>query len=145
MPVGNNFSALLDTFEKTQGFQSLMNFIYNTTGSLNGFDAFGHFQRSNLQLSTCVEIVATPAGGCEAFFGAIGGGTTGTTTKKKKGKKAKVSKAKLHSNSQLPQVNVPNIQDLIPQLCRRIRLSPTPRDSGSNSGLRIRHDHDDAG
>ena len=62
VPVGNNFSALLDTFEKTQGFQNLMSFIYNTTGSINGFDAFGHFQRSNLQLSTCVEIVASAGG-----------------------------------------------------------------------------------
>ena len=132
VPVGNNFSALLDTFEKTQGFQSLMNFIYNTTGSINGFDAFGHFQRSNLQLSTCVELVATPAGGCEAFFGASGG-TSSAPPKKKKGKKAKVSKAKLHSNSQLPQVNVPNIQNLIPQLLPPDQTQTAP-DSGSNSG-----------
>ncbi len=87
VPVGNNFSALLDTFEKTQGFQSLMSFIYNTTGSVNGFDSHGHFQRSNLQLSTCVEVVAIPAGGCEAFFGANGGGVTTTTKKKKKARR----------------------------------------------------------
>ena len=86
VPVGNNFSALLDTFEKTQGFQSLMNFIYNTTGSVNGFDAFGHFQRSNLQLSTCVEIVATPAGGCEAFLGA-GGGTGSAPTRRRRARR----------------------------------------------------------
>jgi ABC-type transport system involved in resistance to organic solvents, periplasmic component len=120
VPVGNNFAALLSTFEKTQGFQSLMNFIYNTTGSLNGFDKFGHFQRSNLQLSTCVEVVATPAGGCQAFWTQAGSSGT-TTTKKKKGKKAKKSKVRkakggLRSASPLPQVNVPNIQQLIPQL-----------------------------
>ncbi len=129
VPVGTNFSALLDTFEKTQGFQSLMNFIYNTTGSVNGFDSYGHFQRSNLQLSTCVEIVATPAGGCEAFFGANGGGTTGTTTKKKKKKKAS---AKVHSNSPIPPVNVPNLQQLIPQLVPPD--ATRPNDSGSGSG-----------
>jgi ABC-type transporter Mla subunit MlaD len=132
VPVGNNFSALLDTFEKTQGFQSLMSFIYNTTGSINGFDSFGHFQRSNLQLSTCVEIVATPAGGCEAFFGA--GGGTSAPAKKKKGKKAKVSKAKLRSSSPLPQVNVPNLQDLIPQLLPPDQTQPSPGDSGTNPG-----------
>ena len=130
VPVGNNFSALLDTFEKTQGFQSLMSFIYNTTGSINGFDAFGHFQRSNLQLSTCVEIVATPAGGCEAFFGAGGGGSA--PPKKKKGKKAKVRKAKIRG-TQLPQVNVPNIQDLIPQLLPNPGQA-APSGSGSDSG-----------
>jgi phospholipid/cholesterol/gamma-HCH transport system substrate-binding protein len=132
VPVGNNFSALLDTFEKTQGFQSLMNFIYNTTGSVNGFDAYGHYQRSNLQLSTCVEIVAIPAGGCEAFFGANGGGTA-TAPKKKKGKKSKVRKAKLRTGSQVPQVNVPNIQDLIPQL-QQPPTTTVPGDSGSDSG-----------
>lgn len=130
VPVGNNFSALLDTFEKTQGFQSLMSFIYNTTGSINGFDSFGHFQRSNLQLSTCVEVVAIPAGGCEAFFGANGGGTTPTKKKKKKSKKAS---AKLHKKSPLPQVNVPNIQDLIPQLAPPEAITPQ-HDSGTDSG-----------
>jgi ABC-type transporter Mla subunit MlaD len=131
VPVGNNFSALLSTFEKTQGFQSLMNFIYNTTGSLNGFDAFGHYQRSNLQLSTCVEIVATPAGGCQAFWQASA--SPSTTKKKKKGKKAKVSKAKIRSGSSIPQINVPNIQNLIPQLTPD-QGTTTPDNSGSESG-----------
>jgi hypothetical protein len=106
-----------------------MSFIYNTTGSINGFDAFGHFQRSNLQHSTCDEIVATPAGGCEAFFGA---GGSSAPAKKKKGKKAKVSKAKI-SGTQLPQVNVPNIQDLIPQLLPNPGQA-APGGSGSDSG-----------
>lgn len=88
VPVGNNFSALLDTFTKTQGFQYLMDFIYNTDGSINGFDQFGHYQRSNLQLSTCVEIVALPAGGCEAFWQNPGASAAPKQPKKKKKKKA---------------------------------------------------------
>jgi len=134
VPVGNNFAALLSTFEKTQGFQSLMSFIYNTTGSLNGFDQFGHFQRSNLQLSTCVEVVATPAGGCEAFF-SQGATAASKANRQKTGKKAKVSKAKakgeLRSASPLPQVNVPNIQDLIPQLSPDLGQT-APDGSGSD-------------
>jgi phospholipid/cholesterol/gamma-HCH transport system substrate-binding protein len=123
-PVGINFGSLLDTFERTQGFQNLMNFIYNTSGSLNGFDQFGHYQRSNLQLSTCVEIVATPAGGCEAFWQPAS--TTSATKKKKKSKKAKktrAAKAKLRSASPLPHIDVPNLQDLLPQ------RAPDPGDS----------------
>ena len=115
-PVGINFGSLLDTFERTQGFQNLMNFIYNTSGSLNGFDQFGHYQRSNLQLSTCVELVATPAGGCEAFWQPSSTGSA--TTKKKKKKKAsktRAAKAKLRSASPLPHIDVPNLQDLLPQ------------------------------
>jgi hypothetical protein len=134
VPVGNNFSALLDTFEKTQGFQSLMSFIYNTTGSVNGFDSYGHFQRSNLQLSTCVEIVAIPAGGCEAFFGANGGGTATTPKKKKKKSKKSKASAKRHPKSQVPQVNVPNLQELIPQLVPPATGETTPDGSRSGSG-----------
>jgi phospholipid/cholesterol/gamma-HCH transport system substrate-binding protein len=128
--VGNNFSALLDTFTKTQGFQSLMDFIYNTTGSLNGFDSHGHFQRSNLQLSTCVEIVPLPAGGCEAFFQHS---SSTVPPKKKKSKKAKVSNAKLRSLRPIPQLKVPNIQDLLPQLSPD-RSETAPDGSGSDSG-----------
>jgi phospholipid/cholesterol/gamma-HCH transport system substrate-binding protein len=114
VPVGQNFSAFLDTFTKTQGFQGLMDFIYNSVGSTNGFDAFGHFLRSNLQLTSCVEIAVSVQSGCEAFFRPTT--TTTPTKKKKKAKKAKVRKAGVHSTSPIPQVNVPNIQDLIPQL-----------------------------
>ena len=115
MLVGNNLSAFLDTFTKTQGFQNLMDFIYNSVGSSNGFDAFGHFLRSNLQLTSCVEIAVSIQSGCQATFQPS---TTTTTTKKKKGKKAKVRKAGVRNASPtpLPQVNVPNIQDLLPQL-----------------------------
>jgi phospholipid/cholesterol/gamma-HCH transport system substrate-binding protein len=115
-PIGNNFSALFDTFERTQGFQHLMSFIYNTTGSLNGFDKLGHYQRSNLQLSTCVEIVPLPAGGCEAFFAKEGSTAPTKKKKKKKSRKARAAKAKLRAASPLPQVNVPNLQELVPQL-----------------------------
>ena len=88
VPVANNLSALLDTFTKTQGFQYLMDFIYNSAGSVNGFDSYGHFLRSNLQLTTCVEVVAIPSRGCEAFFRRQRRRLK-TTTKKKKSKKAR--------------------------------------------------------
>jgi hypothetical protein len=125
--IGNNFSAFLDTFTKTQGFQNLMDFIYNSVGSTNGIDAFGHFLRSNLQLTSCVEIAVTVQSGCEAFFRSA---APTTPTKKKKGKKAKVRKAGVHSTSPIPQVNVPNIQELIPQLNPDQGTTTTP-DTGS--------------
>ena len=85
VPIGQNFSAFLDTFTKTQGFQNLMDFIYNSVGSTNGIDAFGHIVRSNLQLTSCVEVAVTVQSGCEAFFRPA---TTTPTTTKKKGKKS---------------------------------------------------------
>jgi hypothetical protein len=114
VPVGQNLSALLDTFTKTQGFQSLMDFIYNSVGSTNGIDAFGHFLRSNLQLTACVEVSVTEQSGCEGTFQPPT--PPATTAQKKKGRKAiRKAKAKLRAQSPLPQVNVPNLQDLPPQ------------------------------
>jgi phospholipid/cholesterol/gamma-HCH transport system substrate-binding protein len=133
VPIGQNFGAFLNTFEKTQGFQALMDFIYNSVGSANGFDAYGHFLRSNLQLTSCVEVTTTFQGVCQASFAPAS--TTSTTKKKKKGKKAKISKAGLHAASPLPQINVPNIQDLLPQLDPNQQQSPesTPPDTGGDS------------
>jgi phospholipid/cholesterol/gamma-HCH transport system substrate-binding protein len=139
VPVGQNFSAFLDTFTKTQGFQNLMDFIYNSVGSTNGLDAFGHFLRSDLQLTPCVEIAVSVQSGCEAFFRPT---TTTTTTKKKKkkGKKA-VRKARAHLRSGLPipPINVPNLQDLLPQPTTPDQSQPSDgsssgSDSGSDSG-----------
>jgi phospholipid/cholesterol/gamma-HCH transport system substrate-binding protein len=126
VPVGQNFSALLDTFTKTQGFQNLMDFIYNSVGATNGIDAYGHFLRSNLQLTSCVEVAVTIQSGCEAFFRPA---TTPTTTnKKKKGRKAvRKARAKLRTKSPLPQINVPNLQDLVPQLVPDGQTTPPDR------------------
>ncbi len=97
--VGQNFSAFLDTFTKTQGFQNLMDFIYNSVGSTNGLDKFGHFLRSNLQLTSCVEIAVTVQSGCEAFFQAP---TTTPTTTTKKSKAAKASKVRKRAGQAVP-------------------------------------------
>src|SRR5215208_768697 len=130
VPVGQSFSAFLDTFTKTQGFQNLMDFIYNSVGSTNGVDSQGHFLRANLQLTSCVEVAVTVQSGCEAFFRSA---STPTTPTKKKGKKSKVRKAGLRGASQLPQVQVPNIQDLIPQLDPN-PTPTTPTPDGSRNG-----------
>jgi phospholipid/cholesterol/gamma-HCH transport system substrate-binding protein len=133
VPVGQNFSAFLSTFEKTQGFQNLMDFIFNSVGSANGFDAVGHFLRSNLQLTSCVEIADNFQSACQASFPPAS--TTATTTKKKKkGKKAKAAKARLRSASPLPQIDVPNLQELIPQLTPDQDQAPDSSGSGSDSG-----------
>jgi phospholipid/cholesterol/gamma-HCH transport system substrate-binding protein len=134
VPVGQNFSALLDTFTKTQGFQNLMDFIYNSVGSTNGIDAFGHFLRSNLQLTACVEVSTTTQFGCEAVFPESSAPTTDQETTQKKGRKAvRKARAKLRSRSPLPQVDLPNLQELIPQPAPEPGAAPetTTPDEGS--------------
>jgi ABC-type transporter Mla subunit MlaD len=128
VPIGQNFSAFLDTFTKTGGFQNLMDFIYNSVGSTNGIDAFGHIVRSNLQLTSCVEVAVTVQSGCEAFFRPA---TTTPTTTKKKGKKSvrKAARAHLRSKLPLPPVNVPDLSQLLPP------ASPDQGDQSDDSGF----------
>jgi phospholipid/cholesterol/gamma-HCH transport system substrate-binding protein len=133
VPVGQNFSAFLDTFTKTQGFQNLMDFIYNSVGSTNGIDAFGHFLRSDLQLTSCVEIAASIQSGCQATWPQAPPTTT-TKPKKKKGKKAvRKAKARLKPRSPLPQINVPNLQDILPQLAPNQSTTPGSTHEGDGT------------
>ena len=117
VPVGNNLSSLLDTFTKTQGFQNLADFIYNTSGAINGFDSFGHFLRSNVQVTNCLAVQPIVLQGCEAFFAAQ---AVPTPVKKKKKKKKKVRSARLRGAApqSAPQAPVPPdaLQQLIPPL-----------------------------
>jgi phospholipid/cholesterol/gamma-HCH transport system substrate-binding protein len=84
VPVGNNLSALLDTFTKTGGFQNLGDFIYFTTANTNGFDSFGHFLRINIQVTNCIDVSSFVLQGCEATFPAAESATAQSSESKKK-------------------------------------------------------------
>jgi phospholipid/cholesterol/gamma-HCH transport system substrate-binding protein len=146
-PASNNLAGILDTFTKTGGVPNLLDFIYFSTGAINGFDALGHFQRGNLQVTPCQQYQPAVFSGCESFFQHLGAqhATAASKKKKKKGKKAKAS-AKLRTSppatppnidpnpnsgiAPLPQV--PEIQQLIPPL-------GTPPSDGSSDQAEPKH------
>jgi ABC-type transporter Mla subunit MlaD len=68
-PTGD-LAKLLVSLKKTGGWDGLTSLIYNTTASLNGFDRYGHFGRSRITLTTCLEYIIAPKGysGCVANF-----------------------------------------------------------------------------
>jgi phospholipid/cholesterol/gamma-HCH transport system substrate-binding protein len=137
VPVGQNFSAFLDTFTRTQGFQNLLDFIYNSVGTTNGIDSFGHFLRSNLQLTSCVEIATSLQSGCEANFPKAAAPTSTTKTNKKGKKSVRRTRAHLRSNLPLPPISVPDLSQLIPQAPPDQSTPEQPIDpkgSGSDSG-----------
>jgi phospholipid/cholesterol/gamma-HCH transport system substrate-binding protein len=70
-PAATNLSKLLSTFRKTGGYKHLMHLIYFTTGSINGYDQYGHFLRAILQVTGCTILSprVTPGGGCLANWG----------------------------------------------------------------------------
>lgn len=50
-PFASNFSGLLTSLKTTGGLERLLDFIYLGTGSVNGYDALGHFLRAELVAS----------------------------------------------------------------------------------------------
>ena len=48
-------AKLFTSIEKTKGWDGLVELIYNTTASLNGFDQYGHFGRTLVTLTNCLD------------------------------------------------------------------------------------------
>lgn len=65
-----NLAKLFTNLRRTGGWEGLVKLIYNTNASLNGFDQYGHFGRTRITLSACVEYETEPAGytGCVSNF-----------------------------------------------------------------------------
>jgi phospholipid/cholesterol/gamma-HCH transport system substrate-binding protein len=63
-------AKLFTSLKKTKGWDGLVELIYNTTAALNGFDQYGHFGRTLVTLSNCLDYEPTAAGssGCAARF-----------------------------------------------------------------------------
>ena len=64
----SDLQHLLGSLRKTGGFKRLLSFIYFGAGSVNGFDQYGHFLRSELVSSNCVDYDIAPFSGCGANF-----------------------------------------------------------------------------
>ena len=66
----SELARLFASLKKTKGWDGLAELIYNTTASTNGFDQYGHFGRTLVTLSNCLEYWPGSAGqsGCVARF-----------------------------------------------------------------------------
>jgi phospholipid/cholesterol/gamma-HCH transport system substrate-binding protein len=76
-------ARLFVSLKKTKGWDGLTELIYNSTASTNGFDQYGHFGRTLVTLSTCLEYLPAAAGfsGCVARFnGARAGEAASSST-----------------------------------------------------------------
>jgi hypothetical protein len=63
-------AKLFISLKKTGGWDGLTELIYNTAASTNGFDKYGHFGRTLVTLTTCLEYEEKAEGysGCVANF-----------------------------------------------------------------------------
>jgi phospholipid/cholesterol/gamma-HCH transport system substrate-binding protein len=92
-PLANG-AALLNSLRQHQGLDRLMDLIYNTTGSVNGFDSYGHTLRSVVQPTNCVDYTPLNFTGCSAKWK-----PGPKKSKKKKGKKSAVAASQAASAS----------------------------------------------
>jgi ABC-type transporter Mla subunit MlaD len=63
-------AKLFTSLKQTKGWNGLVELIYNTTASFNGFDQYGHFGRTHIALTNCIEYSAKASGesSCVARF-----------------------------------------------------------------------------
>jgi len=63
-------AKLFTNLKQTGGWNGLVDLIYNSTAALNGFDQYGHFGRTHIALTNCIDYTAERAGasGCSARF-----------------------------------------------------------------------------
>ena len=67
-PTVTNLAALLTSLKTTGGIESLMSLIYNTAGSINGYDEYGHYVRARLTTTTCQSFYLSNDLNCNAKF-----------------------------------------------------------------------------
>jgi ABC-type transporter Mla subunit MlaD len=70
-PTTELAKALVST-KKTGGFNGLVDLIYNGAGATNEFDKYGHFTRTLIALTNCIDYESTPQSGCVANFNGSG-------------------------------------------------------------------------
>jgi ABC-type transporter Mla subunit MlaD len=81
VPTGKLAELFVD-LEKSGGWGSLTELIYNTAGAFNGFDQYGHFGRTLVTLTNCVEYEPSTGGasGCVANFNGPNASASATTS-----------------------------------------------------------------
>jgi phospholipid/cholesterol/gamma-HCH transport system substrate-binding protein len=79
-PTGD-LAKLLVNIQQTGGWEGLTELIYNSTASINGFDQYGHFGRTLVTLSNCLEYEKNTSGesGCVARFNGNGAAEASST------------------------------------------------------------------
>jgi phospholipid/cholesterol/gamma-HCH transport system substrate-binding protein len=67
-PVGKTLADVLVSFERSDGIEHAMDYIFFQAAAVNGFDSFGHYLRAGLIVNQCSSYAVDPVGGCSANF-----------------------------------------------------------------------------
>lgn len=72
----SELAELLVSTRKTGGFDGIVDLIYNSAGASNEFDKYGHFTRSLVTLTNCVDYVVSPTSGCSSNYNGLNASAT---------------------------------------------------------------------
>ncbi|HVY78913.1 MAG TPA: MlaD family protein [Solirubrobacterales bacterium] len=75
----NTLAEFFASTKETKGFDALVDVIYNFTAASNGFDKYGHFTRTLVTLTNCLEY-ELEASGCSAKFTGPEAGASSAST-----------------------------------------------------------------
>jgi phospholipid/cholesterol/gamma-HCH transport system substrate-binding protein len=75
-PFAGNLSGLLTSVRSTGGLERLLDLIYLGAGSVNGYDALGHFLRTEGVGNTCLTYSIAPSSGCKTGKFVSSGGSS---------------------------------------------------------------------
>ncbi len=75
-PFSGNLGGLLTSFQETGGLERLLDFMFLGTGAANGYDALGHFLRTEGVGTNCLTYSLAPSPGCDRKLSSTGGTTT---------------------------------------------------------------------
>jgi phospholipid/cholesterol/gamma-HCH transport system substrate-binding protein len=67
-PVGKTLADVLVSFQRNDGIERLMDYIFFQATAVNGFDSFGHYLRAGLIVNQCTTYAVEPTTGCSANF-----------------------------------------------------------------------------
>jgi phospholipid/cholesterol/gamma-HCH transport system substrate-binding protein len=67
-PVGKTLAEVLVSFQRNDGIERLMDYIFFQATAVNGFDSFGHYLRAGLIVNQCTTYAVEPTTGCSANF-----------------------------------------------------------------------------
>ncbi|MCZ4494667.1 MAG: hypothetical protein JWP53_3598 [Conexibacter sp.] len=67
-PTVGNLEKLLTSLKDTGGIERLMDFLYFSAASTNGYDSLGHYLRAVFVLTNCTTYSLEPVPGCSANF-----------------------------------------------------------------------------
>ena len=67
-PVAAQLGDVLVDFQREDGIERFLDYIFFQGTAVNGFDSFGHYLRAGLLVNQCTTYATEPTGGCSANF-----------------------------------------------------------------------------